>query len=224
MKRHYCILCTFFVLILWTNVLAQQVVPWTEAQRFYGQNVTITGKIVNTYNSGKACFLNFHPDYKNSFTAVIFQSSFARFPPSPQDFYYGKEVQITGVVKEYKGKPEIILNDPAQIKVLSASANTEKLPEVISWMDADKHYGKVATVEGTVVATHNSGKACFLNFHKNWKRYFTVVIFASNFAKFKEPPERHFANKKVRVNGLIREYQGKPEIIVEGPNQISIVE
>ena len=66
MNRHRGLLCAFFVFILCANVFAQQVVPWTEADRFYGKTVTIKGTIVNTYNSGKACFLNFHPDYKNS--------------------------------------------------------------------------------------------------------------------------------------------------------------
>jgi len=203
---------------------ATQIVQWNEAHNFYGQHVTVKGKIVSTYNSGKACFLNFHPNYKKYFTAVIFRSSFNRFPSNPEDYYYLKEVLVTGKIKEYKGKPEIILKDPSQIKIIEESASNERVPEIVSWKEAHKYYGKIVTVEGRVVATYNSGKACFLNFHKNWRRYFTAVIFASNFRKFSSAPEEYYRNKKVRVKGLVKEYKGKPEIIVTSPTQIAILD
>ncbi len=95
--------------------------------------------------------------------------------------------------------------------------------QVISWRDAAKHYGEYATVEGTVVATHNSGKACFLNFHPDYKRYFTAVIFASAFSRFPANPENYYYGKKVRVSGYIKEYEGKPEVILNNPSQIEIL-
>lgn len=223
MKRIYLYSGLFLLLILGI-ANANTVIQWDEAQKYYGQTVTVEGKIVGTYNSGKACFLNFHPDYKKYFTAVIFKSAFSRFPSNPEDFYYGKEVHITGKIKEYKGKPEIILNSPSQITVIEGSANSGGNSEIVSWMDAQKYYGKIVTIEGTVVATYNSGKACFLNFHRNWKRYFTVVIFASNFHKFHPSPEIKFKDKKIQVKGLVKVYQGKPEIIVNNPSQIKIID
>jgi hypothetical protein len=103
------------------------------------------------------------------------------------------------------------------------AADTPATAGVISWEDADQYYGKIMSVEGTVVATHNTGKVCFLNFHKNWKRYFTAVIFESDFEKFQAPPDEYYLFKKVRVRGLIKEYKGKPEIIVNHPSQIEII-
>lgn len=96
--------------------------------------------------------------------------------------------------------------------------------EVISWQDAAEHYGETCTVEGKIVATHNSGKACFLNFHPNWREYFTAVIFASAFNQFPPNPEGHYRGKRVRVTGRIKQYKGKPEIILNSPSQIEIVE
>ena len=95
-----------------------QVISWRDAAKHYGEHATVEGTIVSTHNSGKACFLNFHPDYKRYFTAVIFASAFSRFPPNPENYYYGKKVRVSGYIKEYKGKPEIILNEPSQIKIL----------------------------------------------------------------------------------------------------------
>ncbi|NIM05515.1 MAG: hypothetical protein GTN65_07840 [Armatimonadetes bacterium] len=93
---------------------------------------------------------------------------------------------------------------------------------VISWKDAADYYGEIKTVEGVVVATHNSGKACFLNFHPDYRTHFTAVIFASDFHKFPANPEDHYLHKEVRVKGLVKEYRGKPEIILQTPNQIEI--
>jgi len=96
--------------------------------------------------------------------------------------------------------------------------------EIITWQDAGEYYGKTKTIEGKIVASNNTGKVCFLNFHKDWKKFFTAVIFASDFDKFPVNPEDYYLNRKVRVRGLIKEYQGKPEIILKSPKQIEIIE
>jgi len=95
-----------------------RIIPWQEAAKHYGEYASVEGTIVLTHNSGKACFLNFHPDYKRYFTAVIFASAFPSFPPNPEKYYYGKRVRVSGYIKDYKGKPEIILENPGQIEVL----------------------------------------------------------------------------------------------------------
>ena len=106
-------------------------VHWDQADKYYGQTVTVTGKVVATHNSGKACFLNFHQDWKHNFSAVIFVSDFAKFPPNPEQFYLNKEVKVTGLVKEYQGKPEIILNDPTQIQIVAEQVESKLEPKVI---------------------------------------------------------------------------------------------
>lgn len=96
--------------------------------------------------------------------------------------------------------------------------------DIISWRDAAHYYGQTKTVKGRIVASNNTGKVCFLNFHKNWKKYFTAVIFSSDFDKFPLYPEDYYLNRIVLVTGLIKEYKGKPEIIVKSPSQIEIIE
>jgi micrococcal nuclease len=93
------------------------VIDWSEAKDYYNQYVIVEGIIVDTYNSGNVCFLNFDTDYRY-FTAVIFASDFVGFPFIPEVFYLGKTVQIIGIIKEYKGFPEIIVKTPQQIRIL----------------------------------------------------------------------------------------------------------
>lgn len=96
--------------------------------------------------------------------------------------------------------------------------------EVVSWHDAARYYGQVRTVEGKIVVSNNTGKVCFLNFDRNWKENFTAVIFSGDYDKFPPNPEDHYLNQKVRITGLIKEYKGKPEIVVKSPEQIEIIE
>jgi len=94
------------------------VISHTQASRYYGKRMTVEGTIVISNNTGKVCFLNFDQDWRNHFTAVIFASDFALFPPHPEDHYLNRMVQVTGLIKEYKGKPEIIVKSPSQIKIV----------------------------------------------------------------------------------------------------------
>ena len=119
--------------------------------------------------------------------------------------------------------PPQVQTDRQVRSLVSESQQTADIVQVISWQDAAKYYGQYKTVEGTIVATYNSGKACFLNFHPDYNRYFTAVIFASAFSRFPANPENYYSRKKVRVSGFIKEYKGKPEIILNDPNQIEIL-
>jgi hypothetical protein len=95
-----------------------EIISWPRAAKYVGEYVAVEGRVVATHNSGKACFLNFHPDWRRSFSVVIFASRFDAFPPRPEDFYRGRRVRVTGVIREHEGRPEIILDSPAQIEVL----------------------------------------------------------------------------------------------------------
>jgi len=40
-----------------------------------------------------------------------------KFPTAPEKSFAGKNICVTGVVMEYKGRPEIVVSDPKQIAV-----------------------------------------------------------------------------------------------------------
>jgi predicted extracellular nuclease len=89
--------------------------------------------------------------------------------------------------------------------------------------DAASYLGRYVVTEGVIVGSYNSGKVCFLNFDKNYKQGLSLVIFASDFVKFPESPEKYFLNKKVRVEGRVKDYKGKVEIIVKSMDQVKIL-
>jgi len=94
--------------------------------------------------------------------------------------------------------------------------------DVIVWTDAADFVGAEMIVEGTVVRTHNSGKVVFLNFAEDHREAFSVAIFPDDWSKFPGPPETLFDGRRIRVQGLIEEYQGAPEIVVRDPWQIEV--
>jgi DNA/RNA endonuclease YhcR with UshA esterase domain len=85
------------------------------------------------------------------------------------------------------------------------------------------------TVEMDVKST-GGRVACFLNSEGDYKdaKNFTVFIPEEALAKFKaakiEDPKAHFKGKTVRVVGTMTLYRDKPQIKVDSPDQVTIVE
>jgi hypothetical protein len=97
----------------------------------------------------------------------------------------------------------------------------------IAAADAAQHVGEEAAVCGSVAgakyAAQTRGRPTFLDFEKPYPgEVFRVVIWGSDRAKFKDPPERMYARKNVCVTGRIQLYRGSPEIIVHDPAQLSL--
>jgi len=94
------------------------VICWDKADQFIGQKMTVTGRVIRTFKNDKVCFLNFHNNFTKYMSLVIFANKFRHFSNNPEKYYLNKTVLVTGKIKEYKGKPEIILGKPTQIEVI----------------------------------------------------------------------------------------------------------
>jgi DNA/RNA endonuclease YhcR with UshA esterase domain len=92
--------------------------------------------------------------------------------------------------------------------------------------EAKSHVGEKATICGKVASTHYAarvkGSPTFLNLDESYPNpIFTVLIWGNDRSKFGDP-ESKYSNKRICVTGLVKDYRGVPEIIVEEPNQISV--
>jgi endonuclease YncB( thermonuclease family) len=95
---------------------------------------------------------------------------------------------------------------------------------VVPWEEAHRHEGEEIVVEGTIVRTHRAEKVIYLNFHANWKRYLTLVIFVKDLPLFPADPEKAFRGRKVRVRGEVKLYKDRPEMTIRGPGDITVVQ
>jgi DNA/RNA endonuclease YhcR with UshA esterase domain len=100
-----------------TSVRAEETFAPNQARAHAGQRATVEGAVsaVHIADSG-VTFLDIGGDFpNNAFAAVIFKDDAGKFPDV--DSLTGKTVAISGAIRLYQGKPEIVLNDPAQIKL-----------------------------------------------------------------------------------------------------------
>ncbi len=152
----------------------------------------------------------------------------ARF--SPEDVKYREE--IIKAEKEAREKKigckwseKIVESAPTKATFTFEKLTTQNTGlNVVGACQAGNYYGQEIIVEGKIASTYRSKtNTVFLNFEKAYpQQCFTAVIFSSYQYKFIEQPEKYYTNKTVRIRGKVKEYQGKPEIILEDPSQIEI--
>ena len=109
-------------LFLFSNILFSQTqISIDSVSAYIGKTVKVCDKVAGTFvtkSDKPITYLNLGADYPNSkLTIVIFQKDLINFPITPSDHYKGKDVCVTGEIKRYKEKIEIIANKPEQIEV-----------------------------------------------------------------------------------------------------------
>ncbi|MCL4512019.1 MAG: OB-fold nucleic acid binding domain-containing protein [Bacteroidetes bacterium] len=87
--------------------------------------------------------------------------------------------------------------------------------------EAGDHVGQYGTIVGKVYQVYESRKGTiFLDIGGRYPNNpFTAVIFSREASNFSDV--RQYQGKTVEVTGKIRTYQGTPEIILNGPDQIT---
>ncbi len=95
-----------------------------EAKDHTGEKITVCDKVFGTRflenSNGQPTFLNLGAAYPNSpFTIVIFGTERVNFMEKPEILYNNKKVCATGLIKEYNGKPEMILSNESEIKIVN---------------------------------------------------------------------------------------------------------
>lgn len=109
-------------LIAWVSIAVGQrttpVYSVSEAGLHVGEYATVRGEVSAVFESKKGnYFLNMGGQYPHQlFSAVIFSSESSSF--TDIEGFEGKTVEVTGKIKSYQGKPEIILDKPSQIRVV----------------------------------------------------------------------------------------------------------
>src|SRR5262245_28501025 len=90
-----------------------------QAKNHFRETATVCGVVVSTKYSESSrrspTFLDLDNPYpRQPFTIVIWGTDRAKFG-APEATYAGKRVCVTGTIEEFRGTPEIVVTDPAQI-------------------------------------------------------------------------------------------------------------
>ena len=99
-------------------VLADNI-PAAEASSHTGENATVCGTVTGVHfaagSKGKPTFINFDRPYPHQdFTVMIWDEDRVRFGDLTK--YDGHRACATGVISQYKGKPEMILHSPEALQ------------------------------------------------------------------------------------------------------------
>ena len=80
------------------------------------ENAGYWGGVYGVKSLEKVTFINVGAKYPNApLTIVIFAKDLANFKDTPEKLYGNHSICVTGVLKEYKGKTEIIVSKPDEI-------------------------------------------------------------------------------------------------------------
>ena len=93
----------------------------TEAKNHVGERATVCGNVVSTHyaarSKGSPTFLNLDEPYpREVFTILIWGSDRPKFG-DPEAKYGDKRVCVTGLIKDYRGVPEVVAEQPSQIEI-----------------------------------------------------------------------------------------------------------
>jgi DNA/RNA endonuclease YhcR with UshA esterase domain len=106
-----------------TNTSALLKIGTADADKHYGQEMIVTGKVAQVTIRPTVTFLNLdrpHPD--SPFTVVIFHGHSSFF--GDENALKGKSIEIRGKIKNYNDKPEIALDSTNQLSVLGSKVST----------------------------------------------------------------------------------------------------
>lgn len=97
-----------------------------KAGDYIGKIKIVEGRVRDVYKGERVIRLNFGTDWKSDFHVTIFRNMLDRFEAqgiSPISYYKGKKIKVRGLIKNFDGCPEIVIDDPSQIEVLINKQN-----------------------------------------------------------------------------------------------------
>src|SRR5689334_11640216 len=111
--KNKILLSALFLFIFTAVSFSQDEISSKDAKNFIGETKTVKGVIASVFVSNKGTvLLNFDDVHPNeSFVAVIKKDSGIAY----DNITKGSTVTVTGKIEDYKGLPEIIINEQSQI-------------------------------------------------------------------------------------------------------------
>jgi DNA/RNA endonuclease YhcR with UshA esterase domain len=121
MRKMIAVMAIAMLSVVSVSAQTKNITP-EEAAKHIGDTVTVCGKIFGgkyfDQSAKKITLLNMGAAYpKSPLTIVIDEDNRKNFSSAPEDLYNGKNICLTGVVKDFKGKPQIFITKEAEVTV-----------------------------------------------------------------------------------------------------------
>jgi hypothetical protein len=103
------------------------------------------------------------------------------------------------------------------VLTLAAAPDNSISPSV-----AGLYVGAQRVIEGTVTAAERDGATVHLHLGSKPPEL-TVSLIIGLLSTFPSDPEHYYTGKTIRVSGTIREFRGRPEIVIHDAGDIQVV-
>lgn len=114
-----------------------------------------------------------------------------------------------------------------QSSAISISNTVIKADNFVQLISSTSQYARIEGKIRECEITDNS-KVIFLNFGKNFNTSLSALIYNIDMPAFIDAgigePDKYFKDKNVVVEGIIRISNGKPEVVINSPEQIKIID
>ena len=122
MPIRFCSPLVFAALLSAGATFAADALDPEEAASHVGEEATVCGEVTgakySSHRERKPTFIDFGPPHPNQhFTALIWGEYRDKFDYVPESLF-GKTICVSGTITEYKGRAEIKVSDPSQIRVM----------------------------------------------------------------------------------------------------------
>ncbi len=104
----------------------ENAIPWEEATKHMGKEVTIEGRVLKVERKPGGVFLYFDPKLAERFQVLIPERALASFKVDPVARFNNRRVRVSGKVEDvwtnaagvpYRGSPFIQVTDPKKITI-----------------------------------------------------------------------------------------------------------
>jgi DNA/RNA endonuclease YhcR with UshA esterase domain len=202
----------------------------SDARNHVGQIRRVQGRISSVYREPDYAYLHFEGEpLRTGFFVHVPGSSLGELPSGFDTFYPDRVVQVSGEIKLRRGAPLIELTDKRQIRVVTpesdslATTSAVKEPRVAP-QEAKNQIGKHIAVQGRVQAIKMNDRFAFVDLEDvSNPDEFAIFIPASAYASLPDRFDEFYQGRDVRISGIVELYEGRAQIRVTSPQQITVL-
>jgi endonuclease YncB( thermonuclease family) len=140
-----------------------------------------------------------------------------------KNFLCKNKVHVTIIIAVLLIAASIWLSNRPALLLAKTDPPSQQSVKRVDYTEAPNYVGEYACVSGKIDHVYTSEKGTiFLNFCPDYKTCpFGAVIFGEDANKFPNP--KQYEGKALEITGLIKSYQGRPEITLKDLGQIKIL-
>ena len=97
------------------------------ASLFVGEQKIVEGRVLEGQRHGNTVRLRFGNGVRD-FTVSLVVPLLSNFPADPERAYVGKTVRVVGIIKDFRGAPEMVIRDAGDIQIVDGSAPAGAAP------------------------------------------------------------------------------------------------